>query len=507
MVRTRFAPSPTGSLHVGNARIALLNWLFTRHNGGAFILRIEDTDVERGVTGAEEGIFSDLRWLGLEWDEGPSYESRPPPGRHGPYHQTQRIPGYHEFAARLRAAGQAYDCYCTPDEIEARRRVAIEEGRPSHYDRRCAGLTANEAARFIREGRKPALRFRVPVGGPVIVSDAVRGEVRFDRAEVGDFILLRADGNPTYNFAVVVDDILMEITHVIRGAGHLSNSPRQVVLYEALGARPPVFAHVPMVLGPDRQILSKRHGAKAIADYRREGYHQDALVNYLSLLSWSSPTGEELLTREQLIAEVSLDRIGTADVVFDAAKLRWLSAKHIERMPLDELVLAVTPYIHGDALAIPADRLPVAIAAIRSHLATFSEVNEHLAAFFSSDDGGVAGSAAGEPASDANPMQSDAVRASHDASAWTIEVARRHLSEVSDWTEPALNAAVTEARREAGVQGRAFYGPLRLALTGREHGPPFVAVLLVQGRARVLDALGRASAGLRAGVSGESPPE
>lgn len=472
MVRTRFAPSPTGSLHVGNARIAVLDWLFTRQRGGAFILRIEDTDVERGVAGSEEAIFMDLRWLGLDWDEGPSYEGRPVPASHGPYRQSERLPTYHAHADRLRASGHAYDCYCTPDEIAARRRLAIGQGRPPHYDRRCAALTADEVARFRREGRTPALRFRVPDGGPVIVSDVVRGDVRVDRAEIGDFIVLRADGHPTYNFAVVVDDILMEITHVIRGSGHLSNAPRQVLLYEALGARPPALAHVPMVLGPDRQKLSKRHGAKAISEYAREGYHPDALVNYLSLLSWSSPTGEELLTREQLIRDVSLERIGTADVVFDPAKLRWLSTKHIERMPLDELVRAVQPYLDTDALPIAPDRLPLAIGAIRTHLATFSDINEQLAAFF----------------------PRDGITVAHDSAAPTIEAARRHLDAVSEWTEPSLKAALAHTGREAGVKGRALYEPLRLALTGREHGPPFIAVLLVQGRARVLDSLGRVQA-------------
>lgn len=491
-VRTRFAPSPTGSLHVGNVRIAVLNWLFTRQQRGAFILRIEDTDIERGVEGSEEAIFADLRWLGLDWDEGPAYEGRPAPARHGPYRQSERLPIYHEFAERLRAAGRAYDCYCTAEEIEARRRLAIEQGRPTHYDRRCAVLTAADVARFRGVGRSPALRFRVPDGAPVVVNDVVRGDVHFDRADIGDFILLRADGVPTYNFAVVVDDLLMEVTHVIRGAGHLSNTPRQILLYEALGARPPVLAHVPVVLGSDRQKLSKRHGAKAVTEYAREGYHPDALVNYLSLLSWSSPTGEELLTREQLVRDVSLERVGTADVVFDPVKLRWLSAKHIEAMPLDDLVGAVEPYIDTDTAPIPRDRLPLAIGAIRTHLATFAEVNEHLATFFPPSGGDESGVAASDDHRDrlvdlrsqGDGDSAEGVR--------VIEAAAQHLGAASDWTEPSLKTALANASREAGAKGRAFYEPLRLTLTGRAHGPPFTTMLLVQGRARVLDALARA---------------
>jgi nondiscriminating glutamyl-tRNA synthetase len=476
VVRTRFAPSPTGALHVGNARIAVLNWLFTRQQGGTFILRIEDTDVERGVEGAEEGIFRDLRWLGLDWDEGPAFEGRPTPGAHAPYRQTERLPAYGEFAGRLRASGHAYDCFCTAAEIEERREAAIARGETPHYDRRCAALSQAQIRTFLEQGRAPALRFRVPDGAEIEVKDVVRGQVRFDRAEIGDFILLRSDELPTYNFAVVVDDVLMEITHVIRGVGHLSNTPRQLLLYEALHVPAPSFAHVPMVLGPDRQKLSKRHGAKAISEYALEGYHPDGLVNYLSLLSWSSPTGEEFLTRERLIDEVSLERIGSADVVFDPVKLHWLSAKHIDHMRLDALVDTIAPYIDHERYPIPPGLLPRTIEAIRTHLASFSDVNEHLAAFFPSKDAA--------PIASLDPAQKG-----------VLEAARAQLQEVSEWSEPKLQAALAEAARAAGVRGRAFYEPLRIALTGSPHGPPFPVVLLVQGRERVLAALAHGNSG------------
>jgi glutamyl-tRNA synthetase len=481
VVRTRFAPSPTGALHVGNARIAVLNWLFTRQQGGIFILRIEDTDEERGVVGSEEGIFEDLRWLGLDWDEGPTYEGRPTPGRHAPYRQSDRLPHYHEFAARLRDAGFAYDCWCTAEEIEERRKAAIAQGRPATYDRRCLALTADDVARFRTEGRAPALRFRISSGGDLKVNDVVRGEVRFDRDALGDFILLRSDGQPTYNFAVVVDDILMEITHVIRGVGHLSNSPRQVLLYEALDAAVPLFAHVPTVLGPDRQKLSKRHGARSIRDYASEGYHPDALVNYLSLLSWSSPTGEEFLGRERLVEQVSLARIGVADVVFDPAKLQWLSGKHIERMPLGDLVRAVTPFSDSARYRMAPETLTIAVDAIRTHLTTFGEIDDQLATFFGKPDGSF------EPP--------PAVPA---AGVRVLEAALQRLTNVRDWTDSELKLAVVGISADAQVKGRALYEPLRAALTGESHGPPFVALLRVQGRDRVLARLTQAIEATRA---------
>jgi nondiscriminating glutamyl-tRNA synthetase len=283
------------------------------------------------------------------------------------------------------------------------------------------------------------------------------------RADLHDFVLLRSDGRPTYNFAVVVDDIEMRVTHVIRGVGHLSNTPRQVLLYDALGAGRPVFAHVPMVLGPDRQKLSKRHGATAMAEYRAYGYHPDALVNYLSLLSWSSPSGEDVLTRDQLTAEISLERIGASDVVFDPVKLRWLSSKHIEKMPLDDLVDAVRPFVDASRFALDDTRLCAAVAATRSHLATFADINEQLQSFF-------------PPAP--RPAAADGEQ--------VVTAAARVLHETNDWSEPALAAAVQEIGKESGVRGRALYEPLRRALTGREHGPPLTAILVVQGRETVL---------------------
>ncbi|HEX2168506.1 MAG TPA: glutamate--tRNA ligase [Longimicrobiales bacterium] len=455
MIRTRFAPSPTGSLHVGNARIAVLNWLFTRRHEGCFVLRIEDTDTDRNVAGAEAGIRDDLLWLGVDWDEGPVRG-----GAFGPYRQSERAASYHRYAARLRDAGQAYRCFCTGE--------SADEGVERRE--RCACAALDDAATAERSAAEPhTLRFRVPSEQTIAIEDAVRGRVEFASREIADFVLLRSDARPTYNFAVVVDDIEMRISHVIRGVGHLSNTPRQVLLFDALEAPRPVFAHVPMVLGSDRQKLSKRHGAAGMAEYRAQGYHPDGLLNYLSLLSWSSPSGEDVLTRRQLIEEISLDRIGVADAMFDPAKLSWLSAKHIERMPLDELVEAVKPFVDRSRFHLDDAKLSAAVAATRTHYATFADVNEQLAAFFASDRVQV-----GERT--------------------VVDAASRVLSGVPQWSEDALRAAIKEIGAVSGRKGRALYEPLRLALTGREHGPPLPAVLFVQGRERVLESLQTAAA-------------
>ena len=463
VIRTRFAPSPTGALHVGNARIAVLNWLFTRQAGGRFILRVEDTDRERNVADAERGICDDLAWLGLHWDEGPPCGDHPARGEHGPYRQSERVDGYRAAAAGLRASGQAYPCFCTDHELEAARSAALERGEQPHYGGRCRRLAPAEVSARLDAGTPYALRFRVPAGREVVIRELTRGEVRVSTSELSDFIILRSDGLPTYNFAVVVDDIAMQVTHVIRGSGHLSNTPRQVLLYEALQRPAPAFVHIGTVLGPDRQKLSKRHGATSIAEYRAQGYHPDALVNYLALLSWSSPSGEEVLGREELVEQVTLERVGVADVVFDAQKLRWLSSKHIERMPLADLAAAVEPFVDRTRFPLSAADLSVALQAVRSHLAVFSDIDDQLATFFTAG-------AATSMGADAYPV----LRAAADA------------LRGSDWSEPALKSALGQVSALSGARGRALYEPLRLALSGAPHGPPFVALLQVQGRERVL---------------------
>ena len=307
-VRVRFAPSPTGHLHVGGARTALYNWLFARHHGGGFLLRIEDTDVDRSTEESVEAIVESLKWLGLDWDE-------------APYRQAERLSIYREYAERLLKAGRAYQCVCTPEELEERRRAALAAGRSPHYDGRCRD-------RRVEPGRPWSLRLRVLDSGVTVVDDLIHGEVRFDNAELDDFILMRSDGMPTYNFAVVVDDGLLQITHVIRGDDHLSNTPKQTQVYHALELPVPRFAHVPMILGPDRTRLSKRHGATSVLAYRDLGYLPQAMVNYLVRLGWSHGD-QEIFSREELIGYFDIGQVGHAPAIFDQAKLDWLNAHYL----------------------------------------------------------------------------------------------------------------------------------------------------------------------------------
>ena len=321
-----FAPSPTGYLHVGGARTALFNWLFARHCGGTLVLRIEDTDAERSTAEMVEGILQGLRWLGLDWDE-------------GPYYQTQRVEMYRQMAGRLLASGHAYYCFCTKDELEGRRAAASAAGRPPKYDGTCRKIPLAEAAKRQAAGDPAAVRFAVPQSGSTVFEDAVFGRVEFANSELEDFVLLRSDGGPTYHLSVVTDDVDMHITHVIRGADHLSNTPKQVLLYQALGATLPIFAHVPLILGPDKTRLSKRHGATSVIAYRDEGIVPEAFRNFLALLGWTPPEGTpEILGDVELIRLFTLDAVSRSNAVFDRGKLDWFNTEYIRAYSAEKLL-------------------------------------------------------------------------------------------------------------------------------------------------------------------------
>jgi glutamyl-tRNA synthetase len=345
MVRVRFAPSPTGYLHVGGARTALFNWLFARRHGGTFVLRIEDTDVGRSSTDMVEGILDGLRWLGLDWDEGPIVG-----GPVGPYFQSERGDRYRAAAQRLVEAGRAYYCYCTTEELKIKREAAEREGGAWRYDRVCAGLSAAEIAANDRAAKPRAVRFRVP-GGITRFDDLVHGPIEFDGAHLEDFVLLRSDGHPTYQLSVVSDDVEMRITHVIRGDDHISNTPKQILLYRALDAPVPAFAHVPLILGPDKKRLSKRHGATSVTEYARQGYLPEAMMNFLALLGWSpGATDQELFSREGLIESFDLGGISGGNAVFNPDKLDWFNQQHILRLAPDELARRVQPLLAAAGL-------------------------------------------------------------------------------------------------------------------------------------------------------------
>lgn len=334
-VRVRFAPSPTGFLHVGGARTALYNWLFARHENGVFILRIEDTDVERSTDESVTTILDSLRWLGLDWDEGPEVG-----GPAGPYRQAERLTLYQEHARKLLDEGKAYYCTCTPEELEGRRKAALAAGTSPKYDGRCRAR-GNDLAGV--GGRGAAVRLLVRDEGSIEIADLVHGPIRFERADLDDFILLRSDGMPTYNFAVVIDDVLMDITHVIRGDDHISNTPRQIMLYEAMGLPVPCFAHIPMILGSDRSRLSKRHGATSVLAYQQMGYLPEAMVNYLVRLGWSHGD-QEIFSQEELVRHFSLEKVGKTPAVFDPVKLEWLNGQYIKHIAPDRLTALLRPF-------------------------------------------------------------------------------------------------------------------------------------------------------------------
>jgi glutamyl-tRNA synthetase len=342
--RVRFAPSPTGYLHVGGARTALFNWLFARRHGGVFVLRIEDTDVERSSADMVTGILDGLRWLGLDWDEGPEVG-----GASGPFFQSQRLDRYRATAERLVASGHAYYCYCSPERLQRTREEAERGGGGWIYDRRCLSLTPEQIAEYEATGVARAIRFRVPPG-ETRFHDLVHGPIAFDHTHIEDFVILRSDGQPTYHLSVVVDDVEMGITHVVRGDDHISNTPKHIMLFEAADAPMPQFAHVPLILGPDKKRLSKRHGATSVTEYQRQGYLSDAMVNFLALLGWSPGTNQELFTRDELVAQFALEGISGGNAVFNQEKLDWMNAQHLARLAHDAILAAIRPELDARGL-------------------------------------------------------------------------------------------------------------------------------------------------------------
>jgi nondiscriminating glutamyl-tRNA synthetase len=482
MIRTRFAPSPTGDLHLGNLRVAVFNHLFTRHHGGTFVLRVEDTDEERNVEGALETIMEDLRWAGLQWDEGPDVG-----GAYGPYRQSERGEGHREAALALVEAGKAYRCFCPEEEApDPADPEAGPRGRPpAGCPGGCRGLEGTEALARVERGDRWIVRFPVPQE-PIVVEDEIRGRVTVHGRDLADFVLLRSDGRATYNFAVVLDDVAMAITHVIRGAGHLSNTPKQALLFDALGAPRPRFAHLPMVLGADRRKLSKREGARGVRLLREEGFLPDAVVNYLSLLGWSPGDDREILTREELIRELSLDRVGASDTVFDEEKLRWVSGQHLATFSLEALVDAVEPYLDRGRFPLGGEALVRAVAAIRTRLQVLSDVNPALALLFP----------------DAATLEAglEDARSEGPHALPLVAAVREALARAPAWEAEALGKVIRDAGKAEGARGPALFHPFRLVLCGARSGPDLGLVLVALGREEALRRLDRAG-----GSSAASP--
>jgi len=483
-VRVRYAPSPTGYPHVGNIRTALFNWLFARHAGGSFIVRIEDTDVTRKVKGALEAILDGLRWLGLDWDEGPEAG-----GKYGPYFQSQRLDIYHEAAGRLVSQGDAYYCYCSPERLAEMRAEQARRKQPPGYDRRCRDLSLKERAAKEAEGITPVVRFKAPLEGRTGFDDLVRGGVVFENATIDDFILLKSDGYPTYHLANVVDDHLMEISHVLRAEEWLSSTPRHLLLYRALGFEPPRFAHLPMILGSDRSKLSKRHGAVSITDYRERGYLPEAMLNFLALLGWSLDDKTEILSPEELIANFSLERISKTAAIFNAEKLGWMNGVYIRRLGLSDFTRRSLPFLDRDLppgveRPLPAGYVEQMMPLIQERARTLLEVPE-LAQFFFVDELAY------------EPTLLIAKKMDRDSAAAALETSLERLLELAVFDEGSLEAVLRPLAEELGLKAGQLFGTLRVAVTGRTAAPPLFQTMAVLGKERCLKRIGTARDRLR----------
>ncbi|MEB3196163.1 MAG: glutamate--tRNA ligase [Candidatus Sericytochromatia bacterium] len=464
-VRVRFAPSPTGYLHVGGARTALFNWLFARKHGGTFILRVEDTDQARSSEESTAAIFEGMRWLDLPWDEGPG-AAEP----HGPYFQTQRLDLYQRYADRLIAAGQAYRCYLSADELQALREAQKARGEEPRFDRQWSTIDEATRQRYEAEQRPSVIRFRGPEAGTIVVQDALRGEVVFDAAQmVEDYVLIKSDGIPTYNFAAVVDDIEMAITHVIRGDDHLSNTPKQVAVYQALGASVPVFCHLPMILGPDRAKLSKRHGTTSVMKFADDGFLPEALVNYLVRLGWSHGD-QEYFTRDEMIAAFSLEGLNKSAAVFDFAKLEAMNAHYIQHTTPERLLPDMIRRWEQAGLPVAskseAERCSI-IRSLQVRSRTLVQMLEGSRPFFDLP----------------LEFEAEAVAKHLDAPGLTaLRSLRDTLAALSEWEESNLEAVVKALAAERGIKLGALIQPARVALTGRAASPGIYEVLTLLGR-------------------------
>jgi nondiscriminating glutamyl-tRNA synthetase len=456
-MRLRFAPSPTGQLHVGNARTALFNWMFARAMQGIFIVRIEDTDFERSTQASERAILDDLRWMGLEWDEGVDVG-----GEYGPYRQSERLHIYRAHAVELMARGRAYRCFCSAEQLEADRQTALRAGRAPMYVGRCRDLPADVARSRAERGEKAVIRFRVPEGRAVDFSDIVRGDVHFETEVIGDPVLVRSDGVPAYNFAVVIDDALMAITHVIRGEDHISNTPRQLLLYEAFGWTPPRFAHVSLVLGPDHAPLSKRHGATSVKEFRDRGYLPEALTNYLALIGWSPGEGHELMAMSELAARFRLEDVGHSAGVFDPEKLAWVNRHYLKGIDAGRAATLAVPFLQQAGwLGTPSDAdleyLKVVIPPVAASIDRLDQLPVRLSFLFDYS---------ASRALDVPELREEALRARDVIAA----LADALLTSPPLVDRDAFRALAGRVREKTGQKGKALFHPIRVALTGEQEG-------------------------------------
>ncbi len=470
-VRVRFAPSPTGDLHLGNVRTALYNWFYARHTKGVLILRVEDTDKVRSTEEYCEELMDIMTWLGLKWDEGPRVG-----GPYGPYKQSERTAIYEEHLEKLKTQNMVYPCYCSEEELELERKRQLGRGQMPKYGGKCKKLTPEERKKLDSEGKTSVLRFSVPPG-EILVQDEVRGEVRFPDDQLGDFVLTRSDKSPTYNFTVVVDDALMKVTHVIRGEDHLSNTPKQILLYNALGYQPPKFAHLSIIKGADGQKLSKRHGETSVESYKAKGYLPEAFLNYLALLGWAPKSGE-ILSLDQMAAEFDLTHMGKSGAIFDPIKLHWMGQQYVAKMSLEDLTRALLPYLENsqyitrEQARMKFDWLKGVVDTVRTSLGCFSDIVKETFYFFSDE-------------LSFSPDQTEEMKEQKNL----LEAFEKAFAQISEFNGDSFLKAVKDVGKQMNLKGKALYHPLRLAMTGREDGPELVKVAPLLGQNKVVERL------------------
>ncbi len=467
-VRVRFAPSPTGPFHIGGARSALFNWLFARKMGGKLILRIEDTDLERSSRESEENIKAALKWLGMDWDEGIDVG-----GENGPYRQTERLDIYKKYTEKLLAEGKAYYCYCTDEELEEERQALIKEGKMPRYMGKCRNLTPEQIAAYEAEGRKPTVRFRVPADQQILVRDMVRGDVVFDSNNIGDFVIVKSDGIPTYNYAVVIDDALMHITHVIRAEEHLSNTPRQCLIYDALGFKKPIFGHISLILGKDHTKMSKRHGATSVDQYRQLGYLPAGIVNFLALLGWAPNSEQEIFSIDELIKEFSMDRVAKNPAVFDIDKLNWINQHYMRQLDDEAFFEAAKPhmiaagYMTGDETGDKLTWLKKVVATAKDHVSFAAQIPASVEMYFNDEFNF-------ENDEAADVLKAETVPA-------VIGMLLEELPKLEVLDGANVKALFKTIQKTTKLKGKDVFMPIRVALTGNQHGPELAEMVPLLG--------------------------
>ncbi|MFH1684189.1 MAG: glutamate--tRNA ligase [Candidatus Margulisiibacteriota bacterium] len=472
MIRVRFAPSPTGALHIGGARTALFNWLFARNQGGKFILRIEDTDRERSTIEANRAIFHGLEWLGLDWDEGPNIG-----GPFGPYYQTKRLEIHQKHVDQLVKEGKAYYCFCTPEELDKKRKEAAARKEAPRYDGKCRKLSEEEIKAELASGKRKVVRFMLPPIGDTVVEDLVRGKVVFKNELLDDFVIMKSDGFPTYNFACVVDDHLMEITHVIRGDDHLSNTPRQILLYQAFGWKLPKFAHLPMILGKDKARLSKRHGATSVIDYSDVGYLPEAMLNYIAKLGWGHGN-QEIFSRQELIEKFSLKEVNKSSGIFDTDKLNWLNGKYIREILPERLVDLCEPLLIEAYGNHDVEYIKKVVLAFHDRLILIPDIVP-LSKYFFSDDFEY------DPKGAQKHFKTEHAKK-------ILETLKERLAAAEPFTKENIEPVFKELAAEMGVKLGVVIHPCRLALTGTLQSPPMYDVVEILGKTEVERRLSKA---------------